>query len=167
MRYIVVFFAVLLAVGIGCSEVIPEVEDNQKFTFRVKKNGVEWKVNSAQGYRRGEDSTFYIQAWGQNNEKITFSFKREDPLFIGRLEEFGADVAILNCEHCAGIAALHSLDAAKVNRLEILGFDNIEDRILGKFLVNLKKDRLYDDEFIEEFNTYEGTFSLVYQEITL
>ena len=76
-------------------------------------------------------------------------------------------MAILNCEHCAGIAALHSLDAAKVNRLEILGFDNIEDRILGKFLVNLKKDRLYDDEFIEEFNTYEGTFSLVYQEITL
>ncbi|MGK6351622.1 hypothetical protein [Parapedobacter sp. DT-150] len=163
MKYTIIICAILFVVVSGCSKAKMENEDKQEFVFRVKKNGVDWKVNAVQGYRHSNDSTFYIQASGQNNELIAFIFKR-DPSFVGKLGGFDARVTIPSCELCASIAATYSLDSSKMNRFEILGFDNIESRILARFSVNLKKDRLYDGEFKEEFNTYEGTFSVIYRE---
>jgi len=162
MKNIVIICTVLLALGTGCSKEKMENEGTGEFTFRVKKNGEDWKVNGAQGYLNSGDSAFYVQAWGENNEHITFNFSR-NPLSTGRLAEFDAGVVIPSCEFCAAIAASYSLDPAKNNRFEILGFDNLESRILGRFSVNLKKNRLYDGEFTEESNVYEGTFSVVYR----
>lgn len=153
---------VLLALGMGCSKEKMENEVAGEPTFRVKKNGEGWKVNGAQGYFNSKDSTFYVHAMGENNEHLTFNFRR-NPLSTGRLAEFGAGAAIPSCERCAAIAASYSLDPAKDNRFEIIGFDNLESRILGRFSVNLKKDRLYEGEFTEESVIYEGTFSVVYK----
>ncbi|RQP19645.1 MAG: hypothetical protein EAS52_01695 [Parapedobacter sp.] len=163
MKNIVIICTVLLALGMGCSKEKKENEDTGEFTFRVKKNGKDWKVNGAQGHLNREDGTFYVQASGENNELISFNFRR-NPLSTGRLAEFNADAVVPACELCAAIAASYSLDPAKDNRFEILGFDNLESRILGKFSVNLKKNRLHDGEFTEESNVYEGTFNVVYKE---
>ncbi|MCH5689404.1 hypothetical protein LWM68_37290 [Niabella sp. W65] len=43
------------------------------------------------------------------------------------------------CEYCASIAQRYSMDSLKSNSFQIMGFDNMEHRILGKFSVYLKK----------------------------
>lgn len=167
MKYIIIISTALLTIASGCSKSKMENDGDKEdtFTFRVKKNDDHWAVNTALGFRQSNDSTYYVEGWGENNERITFDFKRS-PTFTGKLEKFGAGVIVPNCEHCAGIIAKYSLDSTKENRLEIVGFDTIEGRVLGKFSIHLKKDSIYAGPFTEEFNKYEGVFSVVYKETT-
>jgi len=171
MRAVIISSIFLFAIcAAGCSKEKTEEEDRQQetqFTFRVKKNGVNWKANSAAGYYNKQDSSYYVVGIGENGEHLGFNFKRT-PQFIGKLSEFNTGVMIPSCPFCASLSARYTLDSSKSNKLEIIGFDNLQHRINGRFNIHLKRERLYEnEEFDEELSHYEGLFSITYEDAGL
>ncbi|MGV6946450.1 hypothetical protein [Sphingobacterium sp. CZ-2] len=169
MRPIIIAYIFLFVVCFtGCSkENTVQEEPETQFTFRVKKNGLEWKVTTAKGFYNKDDGTCHVSGVGENNEHLHFTFKKY-PQRTGKLDEFHSGVIIPSCPICASLSASYTLNSVETNKLEIIGFDNIQNRIIGQFNVQLKRERLYDSEdFDEELNTYEGLFSVRYEDIGL
>lgn len=128
---------------------------------------MDWKTSTATGFYNKDENSYYVIGVDENDEHLRLTFQR-DPQFIGKLEEFDTGLNIPTCPHCASLAAVFTLDSDKTNKLEIIGFDNIQNRIVGKFTVHLKRERLYEtDDFDEELATYEGIFSVLYRETGL
>jgi hypothetical protein len=162
-----IVISLCLLLGMACSKSNNENTENGQpdFSFRIRKNGSSWTVRDAVAFYNKKDSTLAISAYGDNNEQLGFNFVRE-PLFTGKVKKFMSGVIIPTCEHCASIAEKYSLDSSKANNLEIVGFDNIRGHILGRFSVSLKQDSLYAGPFEGDSSYFEGTFSILYKEVS-
>lgn len=158
---------IVLTISLGCSKkwrADSNKVNNTSFTFRAKKNGADWKAGSLTATYNIKDSMMHIMAFGDHNERFTLSFFKK-PQYTGNSKQFTAGSMIPICEYCAGIAQLYSLDSLRQNSFQIMGFDNIDNRIMGKFSVYLKKDSLYQGAFIKDSALYEGLFSVLYETV--
>jgi hypothetical protein len=168
MKLITLLAASALMIVVGCSK---KLHSNRKenantgFTFRAKKNGTDWKANSISATYNPKDSMMHVMALGDNNERFTISFFKK-PQYTGESKPFNAGTIIPTCEYCASIAQRYSLDSLKRNSFQITGFDNIDNRVLGKFAVYLKKDSLYQGTFIKDSSLYEGVFNVRYETVS-
>ncbi|MGE9312265.1 hypothetical protein ACLOAU_11485 [Niabella sp. CJ426] len=168
MKLITLLAASLLMIVVGSSK---KLHSNRKenatteFTFRAKKNGTNWKANSISATYNPKDSMMHVMALGDNNERFTISFFKK-PQYTGESKQFNAGTIIPTCEYCASIAQRYSLDSLKRNSFQIMGFDNIDNRVLGKFAVYLKKDSLYQGTFIKDSSLYEGMFNVRYETVS-
>jgi len=166
MRAIIVFYICLLAIfTAGCKKERPVDEDQEsQFTFNVKKNGIDWETKSATAYYNKTDNSYYVTGFGDNGEHLQFMFKKE-PLTTGKLKEFNMGVSVTACPICSSLSASYTLDRSKTNKFEIIGFDNLQNLIAARFNVHLKRERIYEDEeFTEELSSYEGLFSIRYED---
>lgn len=107
----------------------------------------------------------HVMALGDNNERFTISFFKK-PQYTGESKQFNAGTIIPACGYCASIAQRYSLDSLKQNSFRIMGFDHIDNRILGRFSVHLKKDSLYQGTFVKDSSLYEGVFSVPCQTVS-
>lgn len=160
-----ILLLITLTTLLACSKNTPSTsreKDTPDFTFRAKKNGVDWKANALTATYNEKDSMVHILVEGNHNERFSLSFFKK-PQFVGKSDEFTAGSLTPTCEHCASIAQLYKLDSAKQNSFEIMGFDNIQNRVLGRFSVYLKKDSLYAGPFTRDSSLYEGVLSTPYK----
>lgn len=165
MKIQIALFVIAIAMSTGCSKKSqPLKQDNSTFTFRTQKNGNYWAVNGVTASYNTKDSMMHISAYGEKNERFSLSFFKK-PKYVGKWQPYYAGVAVPSCEHCASIAQLYSLDTLKKNSFEIMGFDDIDNRILGRFSFHLKKDSIYPGAFIKDSSLYEGVFSVPYETV--
>lgn len=163
MKTQIALFALSIAICIGCSKKLQaEKQEKENFTFRVKKDGTHWTVNNVFASYNLKDSMIHILAYGENNERLSLSFFKK-PKYVGKWQPSYTGISIPTCEYCASIAQLYSLDTLKKNSFEIMGFDDIDNRILGRFSFHLKKDSIYAGKFTKDSSLYEGVFSVPYQ----
>jgi hypothetical protein len=168
MKLMLLIAAATLSVSLGCSKKVytnGKEAANTNFTFRAKKNGSAWKAHSIAATYNAKDSMMHVTAMGENNERLTISFFKK-PQYTGASDRFTAGSMTPTCEYCASIAQRYSMDSLKSNSFQIMGFDNMEHRILGKFSVYLKKDSLYQGTFIKDASLYEGVFSVPYETVS-
>lgn len=168
MKLISLIAAATLTISLGCSKKIytgSKEAAPANFTFRAKKNGSNWKASSVTATYNPKDSMMHVMAQGDNNERLTISFFKI-PQYTGNSGRFTAGSITPTCEFCASIAQRYSMDSIKSNSFQIVGFDNIEHRILGKFSVYLKKDSLYQGTFVKDSSLYEGVFSVPYETVS-
>lgn len=166
MKGIFVLCAVLLVIcSTACSKEKDELESQS--TFKVKKNGRDWMTTTASSFYNKDDDTYHVVGVGDKEEHLHFTFKKL-PQLTGKLEEFDSGVNIPSCPICASLSAMYSLDDVPTNKLEIIGLDMIKKRIIGRFKVQLKRERLHHDEdFDDELNVYEGQFDIRYEDTGL
>lgn len=165
MKLMALLAAAFLTIGPGCAKKVHtngKETANSNFTFRAQKNGADWKASSIAATYNAKDSMMHVMAFGNNNERLTISFFKK-PQYTGHSEQFTAGTMIPTCEYCASIAQRYSMDSLKHNSFQIMGFDNKDNRILGKFSIYLKKDSLYQGTFIRDSSLYEGVFSVPYE----
>ena len=168
MKLMTLLAAAALMIVAGCSKKVHTNRNENPdadFTFRAKKNGTVWKANSIAATYNPKDSMVHVMALGDHNERFTISFLKK-PQYTGETKQFDAGAITPTCEYCASIALRYSLDSLKKNSFQIMGFDNTDNRVLGKFSVYLKKDSLYQGTFIKDSSLYEGVFSVRYKTVS-
>lgn len=144
MKFIVVICFV--SILFSCSKSEDKSHEFSDFTSRIFKDETYWNTKSAYGVYHLKDSMQYIIAYGDNNERISIGFKK-DQKKMGRQEAFKASLIEANCETCASLKNSYSVDRTKTNSVEFLIFDNsvTPNRVGIRFSINLKRDSLYTD----------------------
>jgi hypothetical protein len=160
--YVICFVSMLFS----CSKSEDKSNEYSDFTSRVFKGETYWKTKSAQGVYHLKDSMQYVIAYGENNERLSISFKK-DYNKTGRQNAYVASLIESNCEVCASIKNSYSIDSTKINSLEFMSFDNSRtpNRIGIRFSINFKKDSLYTDYKSSEV-LYNGIIEVPFENET-